>query len=389
MRFLLFPASVLFLYFTGITAAGAGDSDVTSASLIRVQLQASPESAEVTGRIVIEAADGGLLLEERNRRLRLIPSSEIASRTETGQQFLPMNAQERAQDLLAQAPAGFEVIETDHYLICSDSAEEYVRFCGKLLERVYHEYFEFAEKLGEHVKEPGEKLSVLIFTSETGFTEFAKKQHPETSFDDTPGYYSVRENLTLLMDLTRDRGLRSASAIQKRLSAQPLQVATMVHEAVHQLAFNSGLQVRMADNPVWFSEGLALYFEPLTPASSTLWTAPGKLNGRHHPVFLQAVRTGSPQISLNDLTGSDIAFTDPATVATAYAESWALAAYLFRAEQPGMKKFLTTLASRSPLRQLAPEERIREFRTSFGKSPDEMLTDVVSYKWLRVPKPGK
>ena len=34
-------------------------------------------------------------------------------------------------------------------------------------------------------------------------------------------------------------------------------VATIIHEATHQLAYNSGMQRRYADNPMWVSEGLA------------------------------------------------------------------------------------------------------------------------------------
>ena len=40
-------------------------------------------------------------------------------------------------------------------------------------------------------------------------------------------------------------------------------VATVVHEATHQMAFNCGLHTRYADIPVWVSEGIAMYFETL------------------------------------------------------------------------------------------------------------------------------
>ncbi len=36
---------------------------------------------------------------------------------------------------------------------------------------------------------------------------------------------------------------------------------TIVHEAVHQLAFNTGVHERLADNPQWIVEGLATMFE--------------------------------------------------------------------------------------------------------------------------------
>jgi hypothetical protein len=360
------------------------------AALVRVTATSSALNrapATIEGRILVEAQDGGLLLEERNGRVRQLLPAMIQARASTEAVFTPMSAEELSADLLTQVPLGFEVTQTEHYVICGNSAEEYAEFCGKLLERVFDEYFKFMKELDLAVTEPTGKLLIIIFESEQEFKDFATKQHPETSFDNTPGYYSIRENQTLLLDLTRDRSIRSATAIRKRLAEQPLHVATMVHEAVHQLAFNSGLQVRMTDNPLWFSEGLALYFEPISPRSSTLWTKPGIVNARHHPSFVQYTSSGATEIPLQDLIGADRIFLDSGTVAAAYAESWALTMYLFRQEKDGMKKYLTNLSQRKPLQILTPEQRVLEFQQSFGKSPDEMERDVVSYvRRLRVPR---
>ena len=38
-------------------------------------------------------------------------------------------------------------------------------------------------------------------------------------------------------------------------------MATIVHEATHQIAFNCGMQQRYADIPLWLCEGMAVYFE--------------------------------------------------------------------------------------------------------------------------------
>ena len=39
------------------------------------------------------------------------------------------------------------------------------------------------------------------------------------------------------------------------------QIATILHEACHQIAFNTGLQTRLGDYPLWVSEGIATFFE--------------------------------------------------------------------------------------------------------------------------------
>ncbi len=355
--------------------------------LVRVKVR-DQESNEQTieGRVVVEAQDGGLIVELRNGEYRTIRSTDLIEKSPQAEPFRLMSADELGQNLVQTLGSGFEIHTTDHYVICANSAEEYAEFCGKLLERVYDQYFAFMKSIEVTVTEPTGPLPVIIFASESEFRDFAESQNPGAVAKDSPGCYSITHNQTLLMDLTRDRSVRSVSEIRKQLANQPLQVATMVHEAVHQLAFNSGLQVRLADNPIWVSEGLAVYFEPITPRSATLWTKPGSVNGRLHPIFMQSLIDGVPTIPLSGLIESDSTFRDSKTIAASYAESWGLVSYLFRHEKIGMKTYLTRLSQRKPLKPLSPEERRTEFSEAFGKAPDELQSQVVNYvKRLRVP----
>ncbi len=366
---------------------GFAEEPTRSFTLTTVVIKGAGGTQEVSGRIVVEAQDGGVLLEERNGRIRQLTPTVIESKATSDMPFLAMTNEELGNDLLLQVPTGFEIHQTDHYVICSNCSEDYAEFVGKLLEKVFDQYFEFMSEQEIIVRQPAAKLPIIILQSETEFKEFAASQHPETSFEDTPGYYSLRENQVLLQDLTRDRSLRSATAIRKRLAEQPLQVATMVHEAIHQLAFNTGLQIRMADNPVWLSEGLALYFEPIAPRSSNLWTRPGLVSGRHQPVFVTHSENGNTEISFRELLSVDEAFLSAESAATAYAESWGLTSYLFRQQKEGMKKYLTKISQRKPLQRVLPEERVAEFEAAFGKSPDEIERETVSYvRRLRPPR---
>jgi hypothetical protein len=374
-----------FLFFCSVPVHA--DESSTSEALTTVIIKSIDGTQEVSGRILVKAQDGGLLLEERNGRIRQLTPAIIESTATAESTFTPMTNDELGNDLLSQVSAGFEIHQTDHYVICSNSAEEYSALVGKLLEKVFDQYFQFMDQQEIAVRQPAAKLPVIILQSEAEFKEFAAAQHPETSFEDTPGYYSLRDNQMLLIDLTRDRSLRSATAIRKLLSDQPLQVATMVHEAVHQLSFNTGLQVRMADNPVWLSEGLALYFEPIAPRSANLWTRPGLVSGRHHPVFVRHSENGATEIPVRDLLADDKAFLNADSMATAYAESWGLTSYLFRQQKDGMRKYLTNISRRKPLQKVSPEERVAEFEDAFGKSSDEIERETVSFvRRLRPPR---
>ena len=74
--------------------------------------------------------------------------------------------------------------------------------------------------------------------------------------------------------------------IKRRTAASAFNMATIVHEATHQIAFNSGLHVRFADNPLWLTEGMAMYFEGPDPDGGYDWKAIGELNRPRYDRFL-------------------------------------------------------------------------------------------------------
>jgi hypothetical protein len=338
-----------------------------------------PTPLEFTGRIIAEVPQSAILLEEKNGKQHQISTQQIQSRVDLGEMFVPFSSAELAADLLRQVPAGFEIFETEHYVLCSNAASEYVKFCGTLLETVFDQYFHFMTEREIIVTQPPRKLPIIIFASAAEFQTFSGKQHPEISFADTPGYFSVRDNQTLLLDLTGDRSIRSGGAIRRRLAEKPLQVATVVHEAVHQLAFNSGLQVRMADNPLWLSEGLAMYFETTTIRSATLWNMPGRVNPRHQPAFIKLLNGNQISGGLNALIASDSTFLNSTDMPAAYARAWALTHYLMREQPTGIQVYFRSLSQRKPMIAMTAEGKNLEFQTAFGKSPDEMEQELVSY----------
>ena len=236
------------------------------------------------------------------------------------------------------------------------------------------------------VQQPAQKLPVVIFASAAEFQTFALQQHPEISFADTPGYFSVSDNQTLLLDLTGDRSIRSRANIRRLLAGKPLQVATVVHEAVHQLSFNTGLQVRMADNPLLFSEGLSLWFEPASVRSTLLWNRPGQVNPVHQPLFRSQIIGERLVLPLQQLVASDAPFQNADQVAAAYSESWALMTWLIRKDPEGMDRFMKAISQRKPLKQLTPDERSLEFQSAFEESLDEIETSLIPYIGrMRVP----
>ncbi len=345
---------------------------------VRIEEEGSP--LRVRGRLVAEGSDGALLLEDVDGKYRLISAKAVQERTSTADSFQLVSDEDFGRRLLAEVGEGFEIRETQHFLICSNSSEAYSDFCGRLLEKVFEEFIAMTGDLGLTLRIPDRRLPILIFTSASEFQAHASRIHPETPFEDTPGFYTVRDNQVLLSDLTRDRSLRTA-AIRKKLAESPLQLATIIHEAVHQLAFNTGLQNRFADNPVWFSEGLALYFEQTSVRSPLLWSKPGTTNARHHPEFVRLAADGTLPIPLTELLTSDQAFQTAESARAVYAESWALMTFLIRQHPEKMGAYMRRMQSLRPLESVSAEQRIAIFRESFETEPDELQKDLIP--WIR------
>lgn len=375
---------VLGLMLSLFTAAGHADEP---AELQRWTVSTESGVREVTGRRAAVGRDGTVLVEDRAGRLQMFPAKAIQTHVALEDPWIPYTDEELAKELLSGLGPEFTVTETEHYLILANSSEDYAEFCGKMLEKVSTEFQKFLAGLGVDVKLPERRLPVLIFAAVADFEAYAGQLHPEISFADTPGFYTVRDNLVLLQDLTRDRSLRTTAAIRRSLADQPLQVATIIHEAVHQLAFNTGVQVRMADNPVWFAEGFSLCFEQPSLRTPLLWMRPNLVNARHHAEFLRISEDSALPIPLADLIRKDALFQQSGTAAAAYAESWALVTWLVRERPEQLGKWIERLRQQKPLEPVTAAERSALFVDVFGVPPGELEIQITKdVRRLRPPK---
>jgi hypothetical protein len=178
----------------------------------------------------------------------------------------------------------------------------------------------------------------------------------------------------------RSAGDRRGNAAQiNRMLAQPAAeqlVATIIHEATHQIAFNSGLQTRFADVPLWVSEGLAVYFETPDLQNAKGWKTIGAVNTSRLDRFRHYLPQ-RPADSLKSLISDDQRIRDPRTALDAYAEAWALNYYLLHHHPKQYAAYLQMLSEKRPLIWNDPAERIKEFQTAFGENLDQLDADFV------------
>ena len=282
-------------------AAPAGDERPPAGSARpweRVVVRADDDSRAVAGAIVAEAADGGLLVELADQRYELLLPDAIAARKPS-----PAPAAESPRDLgrrvLAELPAGFDVHVTKHYVICFNTSRDYAKWAGGLFERLHEAFLTFWRRAGLDVHEPDQPLLVVIFSDRRDYAACAARD-VGSSADRVSGYYSFLTNRVTTFDLTAADGLaptpgRGPGRLGLDILAQPEAeglIATLVHEATHQMAFNSGMHRRLAPVPLWVCEGVATYFETPNLRSQGGWRGIGALSASRLARFRQAYQPG-------------------------------------------------------------------------------------------------
>lgn len=357
-----------------------------ASALDYVTLQQAGKTTEIPGRVEVEAEDGGVLLLGLDGVLWPIPKEELAGRRKDDKPFAPLAREALTRKVLAELPTGFKLHQTKNYLICYNTSAAYAQWVGALYERLFAGFYNYWTRRGITLHEPQFPLVAFVFDSRDSYARFSQAELGE-GVRSIIGYYSLRSNRMIMYDLTGADELRGAgpkvptAALINHLLSQPAaerMVATIVHEATHQLAFNSGLQVRFADVPFWVSEGVAIYFESPDLESSKGWRKIGAVNRVNLINFHKALRT-RPAGAFETLLSEDKQFRDPATAADAYAEAWALNYFLLQTKADAYVKYIQALAEQTPLVTVTPAERIAQFKQFFGDDLTALEAEFLRY----------
>lgn len=345
------------------------------------------KTLQLDGRSMIVAQDGSCMFQTRDGVIWLAKADEIVEKSSDDAAFEPYKSEELAARLLAELPAGFDVHHTANYVICHNTSRGYAHWCGSLLERLHSAFTNFWSRKGFDLKEPEFPLVACVFSDKDSYARFALPELGE-AVGSVVAYYSLRTNRITMYDLS---GIESSggptsrmntavqiNGILSRPSAAPM-VATIVHEATHQIAFNCGLHQRYSDCPTWFSEGIAMYFETPDLRSSRGWRSIGQINKLRLRQFHQYLSRRPPD-SLQKLVTDDDRLRDTATAVDAYAEAWAMTYFLLQQKPKEYVDYLRVLSQKAPQFWDTPEVRWSEFCDAFG--PDLNRLEVEFQRYL-------
>ena len=101
------------------------------------------EERTILGRVLVEAQDGGVLVEDQAEWLWNITPAQMKERKKLDSTYSPLSDEERISALKDEFGIGFEVTETQHYLVVSNAGPAYSEWSGALLEKFFAGYMKF------------------------------------------------------------------------------------------------------------------------------------------------------------------------------------------------------------------------------------------------------
>lgn len=319
--------------------------------------------ADETGRRVVARVLG----RRDGRSVALLPDGRLGwpdGLVETSRPFQPTTAEELRKTLLERDYAGFEVRQTEHYLVFYQGKPDFAAASAQLLESLYRGLTTELRRVDIPVHEAAFPLVAVIYPSEAAF----RARHEVDP--DVRAFYHVSTNRIFFYEASdRDQQAPEVAALRKP--------QTVAHEGTHQILQNIGVQPRLADWPAWLSEGLAEYCAPTTTGRKGDWARFGKVNPFHMATFRDLKDPLALQLRGDGLTTPDfgvdprrpivegLASRDELTP-TDYAFSWALTHYLVTKHRDQFLAYLKTMGKMRPLERRTAAEDLFSFRAAFG-----------------------
>ena len=344
MRTSLWLVAALCLWFSCFTTTCCGE---LPRSLIDVKIGRSL----ISGRVAAANEQDCWLL-QRDGRLSSFPMDDVVDFNEVDPRFRPFSSLDLRDRLKTEFGRDFEAKTTTHYIVVArkGAAERY----AALFEQIYRQCHLYFVARGFRMDEPEFPLVAVVFPDQGRFVKYCRAEGA-TPQPGLVGFYLTTSNRVALYD-------RAVSGQSTEDGVDD----TVIHEATHQVAFNTGIHSRIGQNPQWVVEGLATLFE--ADGIRTRTVAPDisdRINAERLEWFQKYRRQRRPSGSLEAFLRDDALFKRAPL--DAYSQAWALTFYLVESRPAEFARYLKAIAARDPLLRYDADSRLNDFRDAFGK----------------------
>lgn len=307
-----------------------------------------------------------VLLLARDGRLHNFHPGEARNYRKKSDHFVSYSSGDMRSQLKSEFGKGFEVSQTGHYLVVHPRGQREV--WARRFEELYRSYLKYFTARGFEPRRPEFPLVAVAFPNQREFLSYAQQSGAKL-VTNTLGYYSPQTNRILLYDVTGG----NQDDPNWQINAE-----TIVHEAIHQMAFNSGVHSRFAPPPRWVAEGLGTLFEARGVANADRYIKQSERINQHRLAdFRNYCTAGRETGSLAGFLASDRSFqTSPEA---AYSEAWALTFFLFETQPARYVDYLQHTARRAEFTDYRATDRLTDFQRYFGADLRQLETRFLRY----------
>jgi hypothetical protein len=229
------------------------------------------------------------------------------------------------------------------YLAIGDAPAAFLQAARRLCEGLARDFLDHFQARKFPVARPAIPMTLIVLSGPAAYAKYLGIAQDEAE----GGHYDLDTNRLVLFD---NRARADAGALSARANT-----VALMHEAAHQLCFNTGLLDRARDIPTAISEGLAVYCETRRPDG----------RGRVGQVNFDrlAALSGQSLFPVSDLLTRDTLFDEQKTQQVAYSQAWVLVHLLMQTPeaQARLRAYLDRLRSTG-----APAGRLDDARTTLG-----------------------
>lgn len=312
----------------------------------------------------------------------------------------------QARALATEFGEGTYLRVTPHYLLVYDTPHAWADSRARLLEQTHETFYRTMRGAGFDPQPIDGRLVGVLFDEHRDYLAYGRDRDG-IDVSSAGGYYSPRTNRiamfntqsspqlakhrrqiaelqrTLeradrLADAAGQAGDASRAAHYRQLKIRAINkvsilrnqvqrgaglnnISQTIHEATHQLAFNSGVQSRIATNPFWLSEGLATNFETMSPAVPF---GPGQDNRVRRRALRQAAKAGRLDALETFVGRVELVDVDKNQRERLYAQAWGLFSFLFETQRATLQGYMQHVAAGQGGRDAAA--LVADFESHFG-----------------------
>ncbi|MDR2346600.1 MAG: DUF1570 domain-containing protein [Planctomycetaceae bacterium] len=341
-----------------------------------------------SGEVLIEAQDG-LVFKARDGQYFVITPDDMIKRSSDDLPFSVYSIREHIERLECEFPreSGYRIMEKErsHFLIVYTTSRGFANWYSQLLERVYYGVKSYWSNRGLKLTEPEFPLVAIIYSNRNDFFKHAEAEGLTLSRN-ILAYYNKLTNRVVLCDLAgfesiRNGGKKAETLPISQYLRQPeafVNIATVVHEATHQVSMNNGMQQRFAPYPLWVAEGIALFHEMPDKKDRLGWDPTPKVNEKRLN-DLRKYFQKMPIDPIQKMIKDDNLLRDPNTVVDNYAMAWGITYFLAKTKGTQFCKYLNKLAKKDPQADDSKEIRIKEFEECFGNNWEKLYKDCGNF----------